>query len=130
MKKAKNPNAPTYSVVVFTECSKKANKLICERLRLEGRYHAAERYAPQCQIKQCFNCQGYGHRANACTKNLKCGKCGQEHETRTCSESKTRCANCEGEHTAWHHECSHRQTEYKRLEQARALTPSTFGTNL
>jgi len=130
IKKPRNPEAPTQSIIIFTENPKEGNDLICEGLRVEGRYYAAERYAPQCQIKQCFKCQGYGHKAEMCTKKPRCGKCAQEHETRQCDRRETKCAHCEGPHAAWHHECPHRQKENKRLEVLRATIPPMFAINL
>src|SRR5436305_15022333 len=66
IKKLRNSEAPTQSIIIFTENSKEDNDLICEELHIEGRYYAAERYASQCQIKQCFKCQEYRHKAEMC----------------------------------------------------------------
>src|SRR5436305_9190276 len=63
IKKLRNSEASTQSIIIFTENSKEGNDLICEGLRVEGRYYAVKRYASQCQIKQCFKCQGYEHKA-------------------------------------------------------------------
>src|SRR5436305_11735596 len=109
IKKPRNSEAPTQSIIIFTENSKEGNDLICEGLRVEDRYYAAERYASQCQIKQCFKCQEYGHKAEMCTKKPRCEKCAQKHETRQCDRRKIKCAHCEDSHAAWHHECSHQQ---------------------
>lgn len=129
MKKARNPSAPTQSIIVFMERPEEADNCIMDGVRIENRIYPAERYIPQCQIRQCYNCQGYGHRADTCTKAPKCGKCAQEHETRKCNNSRDEtlvCAQCGGPHTAWHHECPKRRKESERLELMRATTPLTF----
>lgn len=129
MKKARNTSAPTQSIIVFTEHPEEADNCIMDGVRIENRIYPAERYTPQCQIRQCYNCQGYGHRADACTKAPKCGKCAQEHETRKCNNSRNEtpaCAQCGGPHTAWHYDCPKRRKESERLEIMRATTPLTF----
>ena len=130
MKKLKNPEAPTHSIIIFTECPEEADNLIHEGFKTEkGRLYHAVRYKPQCRMKQCFKCQGYGHKANVCTKDSKCGKCAGDHETYQCKTDKIECIHCKGKHTAWHYECPRRQKEYKRLELLKVTIPPTF-TNI
>src|SRR5262249_2934011 len=50
MKKARNPTAPTHSIIVFMESAECADRAICDGLCIQGRRHAVEEYAPQCQI--------------------------------------------------------------------------------
>ena len=128
MRKVRNPNAPTQSLVAHMESLEDANYCINNDVRIGHRIYTAERYIPQCQIRQCFNCQGYGHKAETCTRPPRCGKCAQEHETRKCDRSsdKTSCVHCEGSHPAWHHECPRRQKEHERLELLKATIPHTF----
>lgn len=45
-------------------------------------------------ITRCFNCAGYYHKANKCTKSKACYKCGKDHKTNECSENKLCCVNC------------------------------------
>ena len=125
-KKPRNPNAPTQSIVIFTRCPKEANDAIVDGIRIDGRYYAAKRYSPQHQIKQCFKCQGYGHKADSCTRKTTCGHCAQEHETRTCTQEVNKCTHCSGTHPAWHHECPRRLKEHEKLETLAAVTPPLF----
>ena len=128
-KRIKNAEAPTHSIVILTNSPEEANNIINDGLKTQdGRIHEAKRYIPQCQIKQCYKCQGYGHRAMVCTRPAKCGKCAGEHETRQCSseEHKQQCAQCKGEHPAWHNECPERQKEQQRLKALKDTIPPYF----
>jgi len=117
MKRPRNPNAPTQSIVISFKCPKEAEECTEMGIHIEHRHYAiTERYIPQCQIKQCFKCQAYEHKASACTKKARCGKCAQEHETRECQSETTSCANCKGPHCAWFHECPMRQQKKEEGE--------------
>jgi len=126
IKNARNPNAPTQSIEVFTESPEEANACIDDMVIIERRLYNSERYIPQCQIKQCFNCQAYGHKADICKKKPKCGKCAQEHETRNCTSEEVKCVNCKEAHFAWHHQCSCRQEIVQNMETPRPNIPSKF----
>ena len=125
-KRAKNPDADMHSIVIFTANPHEADDCILYGINIGQRHHAVERYIPQCQIKQCFKCQGYGHIANICTRGARCGKCGQDHETKKCSSESLQCIQCKGPHAAWHHECPARQREYQRLEILKEEISPTF----
>lgn len=130
-KRTRNAEAPTHSIVVFTESPEEANNIIHDGLKTQdGRIYGAQRYVPQCQIKQCYRCQGYGHKATTCTRPAECGKCAGKHETRQCSaeEPETKCAQCNGKHLAWHQECPQRQNEQRRLKTLKDTIPPTFVT--
>ena len=117
-KRARNPDAPTQSIIIFLRLPKEADECIDMGINIGYRHHAAERYIPQCQIKQCFKCQAYGHKANVCTRTAKCGKCAQGHETKECQSETQQCANCKGSHCAWSHECPDRE---RKREQGETL---------
>ena len=125
-KNPRNPDAPTQSIVIFTGCPKDANDAILDNIRIEGRYYQAKRYNPQHQIRQCFRCQGYGHKAVTCTRELACGRCAQEHETKSCTQEENKCSHCSGSHPAWHHKCPKHIKEHERLEELIAATPMLF----
>ena len=125
-KNTRNPDAPTQSIILFTESPEEANESIDEDLIIEKRIYKAERYKPQCQIKQCFKCQAYGHKADTCRKKLACGRCAQEHQTRDCTNEQVKCVNCNDAHVAWHHQCSRRQEIAHKMETRKAVIPATF----
>lgn len=45
-------------------------------------------------LRRCFNCQGYNHKANACKNKAACIKCGGEHGIKECVSSENKCINC------------------------------------
>lgn len=59
-------------------------------------------------IPQCKRCQEIGHSQNYCRKTPRCVKCGDNHHTNDCKKpksTKSKCANCKGEHTSNYKGC-------------------------
>ena len=135
-RKPRNPSAPTQSIVIFTNSPNEANKAIEDGLRIErkneetqemeGNDYEPRRYYPQYQIKQCFRCQAYGHKAEDCKRTMVCGRCTQEHESRTCTAEVNKCTHCGDAHPAWHRECPRRLKEHEKLGTLIATAPSKF----
>ena len=105
-----------HSIVLSTNDRHAANKCIENGCYIEYLHHAAERFNPQRQIMQCFNCCEYGHRAANCKRHSRCGKCGEKHNTR----------ECKGSHEAWHFECPARIAESKRLDELTGSSSDLF----
>ena len=126
IKQPRNPFAPTHSIVIFTETPMQANKCIIDGILINYHRHAANRFAPQYQIMQCFKCHRYGHRADTCNAPASCGKCSEKHTSKECFNKELCCVLCKGSHLAWSHECPQRQKEIERLKLLRATLPSTF----
>lgn len=117
----KNPEKPQlhHSVVIFFNKYHEANKAITNGYCVDYIIRAAERFTPQFQIQQCYNCCDYGHQATHCKRHPRCGKCSEKHNTRECKHTgKVHCAQCGGEHEAWHPQCPARSAEKERLEEA------------
>lgn len=56
----------------------------------------------------CYNCQRFGHHSSTCNLSPRCLKCGESHETRSCTKPKelpAKCCNCGGPHPASHRGC-------------------------
>ena len=64
---------------------------------------------------RCYKCQHFGHVADKCRSNFRCAKCGDKHDTRTCTVNDVvKCCNCGGTHKASSPEC-------KQFEQAKEI---------
>ena len=60
---------------------------------------------------RCFQCQGFGHGKDKCSKEKICAKCGTAgHEEDGCERSYF-CINCKGDHPAYSKKCSKWQEE-------------------
>jgi hypothetical protein len=67
-------------------------------------------------ISQCQNCQAYGHTKAYCGYSPRCVRCGDDHPSSACPNSRhdsMRCALCIGNHPANYRGC----TVYKNLQQ-------------
>jgi hypothetical protein len=117
------------SIVIFTNDPYAADRCIKRGIYINYRLYPAEKYTPQLQITQCYNCGEYGHRAAQCHEDKqRCGKCAEHsHPTNECkSDGKPKCGNCDGEHEVWHHECKVRIAESRRLHELGGKTPPYF----
>ena len=124
MNRPKNPEAPTHSIVFFTKKLDEANECILSGIKIGSRCYQPHKYSPQFQIKQCFNCQGFGYKSEVCTKETKCAYCAGNHDTRKCKSTIKKCANCNDEHGAFDN------TENNTLKnKGRNKPPSTHRDN-
>lgn len=68
-----------------------------------------EAYNPQPRLRQCHNCQSFGHVFSGCKREPRCLKCGDKHLIAHCPfkgpDYTPKCANCQGEHTSNYREC-------------------------
>jgi len=109
-------------IVEFTN-PEDANKIIDEGLIWQGEVFQCERYDRKCRLKQCYNCQRYGHIGTQCKASTACGYCAEAHGSRDCptkaDKSATRkCAACKGAHEAWNNRCPVRKTELSKVKAA------------
>jgi len=109
------------SIIIETDSAEQANRLISEGVIAQFELKATELYDPNSRIRQCFNCQRYGHITNSCKHETRCGFCGGKHETRVCTtKEKTtnpKCAACtQGSHYSWSRQCPERQRERARAQ--------------
>lgn len=62
------------------------------------------------QIKQCYNCQGFGHYSSDCGLRNRCVKCVDNHSPGKCNKIKGTddavCCNCGGNHPASYKGCA------------------------
>ena len=79
--------------------------LICQKT---GIIFKVEEFRITPSIQQCFKCQGFGHKAQNCTKKQKCVVCGEAHSHKDCpnrNKKNPKCANCRGPHVANYRGC-------------------------
>ena len=92
----------------------------------QDQLYECELYSPESKVRQCFNCQEYGHIGTRCYKPQKCRWCSLPHPTQDCMTKDTRdnngkyqkvCANCKGNHEAWHKHCPTMKAEIEYRKQ-------------
>ena len=79
--------------------------LICQKT---GIIFKVEKFRITPSIQQCFKCQGFGHKAQNCTKKQKCVVCGEAHSHKDCpnkNKKTPKCANCRGPHVPNYRGC-------------------------
>src|SRR5947207_10611870 len=103
----KEPSSKTRhrSIVVYLNDYHTSNKCILNACYINYLHYSTERFVPQFEITQCFNCCEYGHRAANCKRNSRCGKCARKHNTKECNSTTVQYIHCKGPHEAWRHEC-------------------------
>jgi hypothetical protein len=79
-------------------------------------------YDRAARVRQCFNCQQYGHIGSTCANTVKCVYCAEGYQSRDCprkdsSTLESKCANCEGAHAAWSTECEARRQEVDKVAE-------------
>jgi hypothetical protein len=121
-----SPERTHHSIVIFMNNPTAANKCIENGCLLDSEIHTTVRFTPQYQVTQCFNCYDFGHCASQCKRNPRCGKCGENHNTRECTNTTIKCACCKGGHQAWHRGCPAYIAESDRIEEARDNAPDLY----
>jgi hypothetical protein len=80
-------------------------------------------------VRQCFNCQAFGHSSNFCSKPFKCVKRDQLHATKDCKKPTgfpPKCTNCGGPHPANFSGCPQyiQQIQYQQQNTRRPQRPT------
>jgi len=73
---------------------------------------------PKKVIPQCHRCQTYGHTRGYCNHSPRCVRCGEHHESTTCTKDRSspaKCALCGGNHPANFRGCQSHLDLKKRL---------------
>ena len=70
---------------------------------------------------RCFKCQVFGHVANKCRGEERCGRCAEHgHKSTACKALTPKCAGCGENHEAWSPHCP-KLTEAKQTQKNRTL---------
>ena len=86
-----------------------SQNLMCN---VTGIVYKVEEFRQPVSVRQCFNCQCFGHSAQNCKSKQKCVICGENHSLKGCPKKEAKqpkCANCSGPHVASYKGCP----EYK-----------------
>ena len=78
-----------------------------------GIVYKVEEFRQPVSVRQCFNCQCFGHSAQNCKSKQKCVICCENHSHKGCPKKEAKqpkCANCSGPHVASYKGCP----EYKK----------------
>lgn len=68
------------------------------------------------EVRRCFKCQKYGHIAKSCAFRPACGRCAQQHETKSCDgRAKLQCVNCNKNHRSGDPACNEQIKAVKRF---------------
>ena len=87
-----------------------SQNLMCN---VTGIVYKVEEFRQPVSVRQCFNCQCFGHSAQNCNSKQKCVICGENHSHKGCPKKEAKqpkCANCSGPHVASYKGCP----EYKK----------------
>ena len=107
--KSKRSGKDLFFIKIKCDNVKQAEALISEGLVCQktGIIFKVEEFRTTPSIQQCFNCQGFEHKASYCTKNRNV-LCGEAHSHKNCPTKEKRspkCANRTGPHVANYRGC-------------------------
>ena len=76
-------------------------QVITDEIKILSQRYIVEEFVRKSRVIKCNNCQSWDHVHRYCVKAAKCAKCGENHETRTCTVNKGFvCCHCKGAHRA------------------------------
>ena len=87
-----------------------SQNLMCN---VTGIVYKVEEFRQPVSVRQCLNCQCFGHSAQNCKSKQKCVICGENHSHKGCPKKEAKqpkCAKCSGPHLASYKGCP----EYKK----------------
>ena len=105
--------------------------LVCQ---VTGIVHKLEEFQSPVLIKQCYNCQSFGHSAKNCGSKQKYLICTESHSHKGCPNRearKSKCANCKGPHVVSYEECPKykKQAFRQHVVNNQKSYPATVGQN-
>lgn len=72
------------SIILEFTTPQAANLAIQHGVLWDSNLYQAVLYDRAIRVRQCFNCQQYGHIGTSCSNNMKCVYCAAEHQSRDC----------------------------------------------
>jgi len=89
----------TIVVSLFTQALQ--HKIIQKKIVINSQLYDAHLHDHDTQIRQCFNCEQWGHTQSVCEKTVKCSICTDTHQIMNCLKKRVLCVNCEQTHKTW-----------------------------
>ena len=108
---------------VDLEPTNRSNEIFQLTSFLHTKIKIEEPYKPK-TISQCYNCQQYGHTKAYCGYHPKCVRCGDDHLSPDCPNTRDappKCALCSGNHPANYRGC----TIHKDLQRRKRLNSTS-----
>ena len=107
----KRKSDQSFNGMIKVECTSREAllKVVEDRIKFCNQRYIIEEFKKRERVIKCSKCQGWGHIHRYCREGTpaKCGKCAQNHETRTCSiTAGFKCAHCGKGHMAGSADCS------------------------
>jgi hypothetical protein len=110
------------SLIVEFALPTTANQAIDTGTLWDSEVLATVKYDRAARIRQCHNCQRYGHIGTTCSNPTRCVFCAAQHHSRDCQDKKNatlierKCANCGGAHNGWSKRCPDFVKEIERIQ--------------
>ncbi|KAJ5621794.1 hypothetical protein N7490_012297 [Penicillium lividum] len=126
----RTPAGKTGSLVVEFTSPLPANAAIDRGVFWDGSCLTAVMYDRAIRVRQCHNCQKYGHIGATCpNQSPTCVHCAGGHLSQKCSAKadgtlkENKCANCGGTHAAWANDCPDRVREVDKMKEMARYRP-------
>lgn len=101
------------SIIVSLPTEALQAEVVRNGLVLDSMLFSAHLWSPKGHVKQCFNCNQWGHTQALCRKEARCGECAGSHQTKDCPKKGVSCCNCGKSHRAWQKNACHTFQIYK-----------------
>ena len=80
--------------------------VVKNKIRFCNQRYIVEEFKRKSRVIKCSKCQGWGHIHRYCKNPPKCGKCAENHESKTCTiTAGFKCAHCKKDHQAGSFDC-------------------------
>ena len=94
-------------------------EVIRDKIRFCNQRYIVEEFKRKPRVIKCSKCQGWGHIHRYCKNAPKCGKCAENHETKSCTiTSGFKCAHCKKNHQAGSYECAVYKEKLAKFSQS------------
>ncbi len=105
------------TLIIGVATPEAVNRLVRGGIALGGSLLVCKRWEQGAEIRQCFNCHGYGHFARECRREKRCGYYAGSHSLadHVTGEGVTICVAYRGGYKAWSKDCPVRRREYQRV---------------